>query len=91
MKRYTSQKTHETPTLDTVECHHCNETVADRPFPPADHETAWLFESTKHRFGCAAVLTRGGERPAAVAPRFARGTEYPEGDPCWFTAPDRRY
>jgi hypothetical protein len=86
-----TSKTHETPTLDTVECHHCGELVADRPYPPPGDETAWMWEASRHRFGCAAILTRGGSRPSPVAPAFARGTEYPEGDPCWFMQPERSY
>ncbi len=84
-------ETHTTPTTSTVECHHCGEAVADRPYPPPDDDAAWSAEAAGHRFGCAAVLTRGGARPSPVAPVWARGGEYRNGDPCWFTNPERRY
>lgn len=84
-------KTHLTPTLETVECQHCNAMVADRPYPPPGDDAAWSAEALQHRFGCAAILTRKGSRPSPVAPAWARGKEYRQGDPAWHTNPDRRY
>ena len=87
----TSIKTHLTPTLDTVECHHCNALVADRPYPPPEDDAAWELEARTHRLGCAAILSRKGTRAAPVAPVWARGKEYRHGDPAWFTRRDRVY
>jgi hypothetical protein len=91
MNESRSHRTHLTPTLDTVECQHCGEAVADRPFPPPEDDAAWSAEATAHRLGCAAVLSRGGTRAALVAPTWARGHEYHNGDPAWFTRPERGY
>lgn len=84
-------KTYLTPTFDTVQCGHCHEMVADRPYPPAEDDAAWSAEATEHRLGCAAILSRHGAWPAPVAPTWARGKEYRDGDPTWFTRPDRLY
>jgi hypothetical protein len=84
-------KTHLTPTLETVECVHCNEPVADRPFPPTEDDAAWSVEARGHRLGCAAILSRNGARPSPVAPTWARGTEYRHGDPAWHTRRARLY
>lgn len=65
--------------------------VADRPYPPAEDDAAWSAEATEHRLGCAAILSRHGAWPAPVAPTWARGKEYRDGDPAWFTRPDRLY
>ena len=67
----TSIKTHLTPTFDTVECHHCNALVADRPYPPPEDDAAWELEARTHRLGCAAILSRKGTRAAPVAPGLA--------------------
>jgi len=78
-------KTHLTPTLETVECNDCNEVVADRPFPPTNDDAAWEVEARGHRLGCAAILSRDGAREPTVAPTWARGKEYQDGDPYWYT------
>jgi hypothetical protein len=82
---------HTTPTLSTVECHHCNELVADRPFPPTHDDSAWELEAREHRLGCAAILTRAGRRLSPVAPAYARGRFFPEGDPMWRLKPTEEY
>ncbi len=84
-------RTHRTPTLDTVECQHCRQMVADRPYPPPEDDAAWEQEARDHLLGCAAILSRKGSRPSPVAPIWARGHEYRRGDPMWFTRPERQY
>lgn len=84
-------KTRLTPTIRTVRCHHCGEDVPDRPHPPPDDDAAWSAEAFEHRLGCAAILSRGGARPAPAPPTWARGKEYRMGDPCWFNNRERRY
>jgi len=70
---------------DSIECHHCEAVVADVPYPRPDDDAAWELEAREHAFGCAAILTRGGARPAPCAPVYARGHHYPDGDPLWPT------
>ena len=50
-------RTHRTPTLDTVECQHCRQMVADRPYPPPEDDAAWEQEARDHLLGCAAILS----------------------------------
>jgi len=64
---------HLTPTPDLVECAHCTELVADRPFPPLEDDIGWSAEAALHRPGCAAILTRNGARDTSDAPVWAHG------------------